>query len=448
MANELEDLAPIVQTTVYFESNQIDDTGLPNTASRSVTFEAFRALARRANHNSSMLKVFEQSTVSIVKDVPTKTVDVLCSHPIVHSKNYALGDSDQLDRREKESRIRDVLGTDMKTVLSQLFKMSLKDGSRQAARLLHKYLLQRNTNQVSVYAITLIYGLEVDRCIKIDNGLFLMPYASASELYMLPTDYEQVLPIWRSSGSRSQAPQGPRESVAAFVRETTWGLSKEVSPWKDDDETVFSLASIAVRNRLDIRSSFVTYPRWMEHIDINFRGVRSGSYRHGPEGYVGTGKLTGRGLATFLAMYRNWRSFQGDRQRMALIVARLAQAYSRYGRYSFEDSVLDTSIALEIMYKIDNPDSTYKLAIRAAALLDAEPSGRVDTFVLIKKFYSLRSRIAHGNYSPPTSRQQADHFDGLRRDGLDFAAQTLRALLDRGIPENWDHFVVAGIHSR
>ena len=445
MANELDNLAPVMQAFVGIKSNEGDDSGVYKT-SYAVTLGAFRALARRARYDPNMRNLFEQSVVHIYGKVPIETIDVLCSHPVIHSDDYASDDSHQLESRERGRWLREFLGIGIKKMLGNLFKMSLMVGARRAASLLHKYILQRKSNQLSAYNIRLIYGLELHRCIELKDGLFLMPYAFASEIYDLPVDPEQAFPIPRTSESRGSERKTGVESVAALVREATWGMSRELKTWDDDYDVLFALASIALGCPIEVRSNFVIYPRWMENIGMDRSGGGIGTIGEGQNPYVENQKLAGDSLARFVDMYRGFVSFRGDRQKIGLIVGRMAQAYSRRGGYWLEDSILDTSIALEMMYQIDNPESTYKLATRAAALLESEPDRRMDTFLLIRDFYGLRSRIAHGRYRPAQSQHQADTDEGLRRDGLELAVHTLMRLLEEGTPENWNSLVVAGIH--
>ena len=447
MASEIENLAPFVQIFVGIESNRANDSGLYKR-SYLVSPGAFRALARRAKYDPNMRSVFEQSDVQFFERVPLKTIDVLCSHPVFHSEDYSLDSLHDLDRREKVRRLREFLGTEFTRVLRQLFKMSIRVSAQRAAQLLHKYIVQRANNELSAYVVRLIYGLEVHRCLKLATGLFLMPYATASEIYSLPADPQQALPASKSSQPGWSAGQTDVKSVTALLQEKTWGISKELQTWEDDYEVLLSLASIAVGRPIEVRITFVFYPKWMENILRYRHGGGLGTVADSGSAHGEVQQLTGDSLARFVSMYSGFRNFTGDKNLISLIVGRMAQAYSRRGRYWFEDCVLDTSIALEMMYQIDNPESTYKLATRAAALIEEEANARVDTFQLVRKFYRLRSQIAHGKYRHPKSQQQAEDVERIRRGGLELAVRTLIRLVERGIPKDWNSLVVAGIRSR
>ncbi len=97
------------------------------------------------------------------------------------------------------------------------------------------------------------------------------------------------------------------------------------------------------------------------------------------------------------------RILQNDKLRIAS--QRLNQCFLRE---SEEDSVLDTTIAMEMLLSDDNrTEMTYKLALRMAALagLTTENMVPLDVFKGVKHVYGYRSSIVHGSPSPNRKRE-------------------------------------------
>ena len=66
--------------------------------------------------------------------------------------------------------------------------------------------------------------------------------------------------------------------------------------------------------------------------------------------------------------FRDWNSLSArDREDLGLAVSRLSASLSRTDMLAAQDRVLDVSIALEILYRLDHNAITYKLSTRAGA---------------------------------------------------------------------------------
>ncbi len=64
----------------------------------------------------------------------------------------------------------------------------------------------------------------------------------------------------------------------------------------------------------------------------------------------------------------------------APIIARLAEALARTGRFRNDDKILDVAIALEQMYQLDGGEVSFKLKTRAACLLESDTQDRLRVF--------------------------------------------------------------------
>ena len=98
---------------------------------------------------------------------------------------------------------------------------------------------------------------------------------------------------------------------------------------------------------------------------------------------------------------RDWATGDGI---VVRALRRLASSVSRTGRFRLEDSILDLSIALEMMYSIDN-EMTYKLGTRAGYFLGDSAQERNRMFDIVKRLYDRRSDIVHGRR---TSREELE----------------------------------------
>lgn len=66
-------------------------------------------------------------------------------------------------------------------------------------------------------------------------------------------------------------------------------------------------------------------------------------------------------------------------------------------RSYWDDIIIDYMIALESLLSNSDQEIKYKISLRAAYLLNENPSDRPRTFEIMKVFYDLRSKIVHGS---------------------------------------------------
>ena len=122
------------------------------------------------------------------------------------------------------------------------------------------------------------------------------------------------------------------------------------------------------------------------------------------------------------------------------IVARLAEAAARSGRFAVDDRILDVAMALERMYELDQGEIVFKLKTRAACFLESGTAGRTQAFKDVGRFYEARSAIVHNARKkrwPEREREAA--FD----KGFDIARRSLGKLLREGSPVDWNEVVIA-----
>lgn len=122
------------------------------------------------------------------------------------------------------------------------------------------------------------------------------------------------------------------------------------------------------------------------------------------------------------------------------IVARLAEAAARSGRFAVDDRILDVAIALERMYELDQGEISFKLKTRAACFLESDTASRTEVFKDVSRFYDARSAIVHNKKrkrSPEKGRED------MFRTGFDIARRSLARLLREGPPADWNEMVIA-----
>ena len=122
------------------------------------------------------------------------------------------------------------------------------------------------------------------------------------------------------------------------------------------------------------------------------------------------------------------------------IIARLAEAVSRSGRFALDDRILDVAIALERLYELDQGEIVFKLRTRAACFLETETLGRSQVFEDVGKFYEARSAIVH---SSKKKQWSAEKREAAFRKGLDIARRSVGKLLLEGSPADWNEVVIA-----
>ena len=126
----------------------------------------------------------------------------------------------------------------------------------------------------------------------------------------------------------------------------------------------------------------------------------------------------------------------------APIIARLAEALARSGRFQTEDKILDVAIALERMYELAGGEISFKLKTRAACFLETGTAGRVRVFREVGEFYDVRSAIVHKRRmkKQPSAQTIADAFTR----GFEVARRSVVKLLRDGPPQDWNAMVLAG----
>ena len=413
----------------------------------TLTNSAYRSLAWEASRTANAHLLFEEYLPKLDSD-PSAAIDVFLEHPVIRREAEVSAGKPavmMLMPPGGASRV------ELDRLTLYLTKTAVSKGGRHAAQMLDDYLTLSEAKALPAQEITLFRGLQVERRFQIGEGAFIAPYAELVDEGLLrerkevpyedPPDYRQM-------------------EVAGIVRELTWGpgikppmtsktpigegIPDMSFPCLGDRESlgvIFDFLSILTRRELDITSVQYRGADFMEEIEPNFKTGMT------------TAPVEKSMLRPFMSAPQRLEDMQVDMLREFIrdwaksddiagrALRRLASSVSRTGRFRLEDSVLDLSIALEMMYSLDN-EMKYKLGTRAGYFLGNNAPERTRTFDIIKRLYDRRSDIVHGR------RTTREELEQTSSEGLEVARDTIFKLLHTEITGDrqqfWNTLVMTG----
>ena len=330
-------------------------------------------------------------------------------------------------------------------------------GIENAVRTLDNLLTHAEQRNLPGFDLTFFRGLKLTRRWDMAPGLYALPFP------MLKLQLQrrvQRIPdplLYRID-------PGDEQSVAVLVGEIRWGpviVSTKGRTFSDpypvetklvfDHNPLLLVALMAVTLQRPLWILFNTHRAepWVEDF-LNVEGG-GGSFFPSPtqlephtfpEATPETTEITERA-------FRQWDALSGsDRAVLALAITRLSESLSRTGMLAEQDRVLDISIALEILYRLDHQEITYKLSTRAGWYLGDDLDDREETRKAITKFYGLRSQIIHGANAKRRRKQKRSNPKDerqIREKAFHVARTTLLRHLETGrVPAemNWSGIVM------
>ena len=239
-----------------------------------------------------------------------------------------------------------------------------------------------------------------------------------------------------------------------LAREMTWGpcfvspkTSKDIGKgmprprpsfrWLAESHSgiVFDLLSILTSHRVQVLSVHNCAP---EFVDVNSNFGPGSCVSFLRDDRWAKKEFTQEHVSDLQDLLLKWSGFKGERDTLELAVNRLASSIQRNrGQFWLQDRILDTAIALEVMYKLNSSEISYKLAVRAGHLLANKIDKRVDFYKKAKAFYRSRSSITHGE------KKQKGNIKEAADSGFDLALMTLEKLLEMGKFPDWDKLVMS-----
>ena len=422
----------------------------------------YRELAARARHDQRASELFDESFLWL-DSVPPDITAILRAHPLL---NGVWSRSDVCGGFHWQ-RLHGGGHVDLRFLVANLAKASVKLGGERVATMLHRYLVAGEHGRLPAHEVTVLHGLIVDDQVDLGPGSYLASYDSVKTRFGLPEDPEP----WLSQMGLQPGRWSHSTSRSVLVRSVAWGPGvttgrcpvgedsvlklryrfpdtyciDSLERFFDDRAMLLQLLSVATQSKLVSHSVFHALPSWMRDLDPNFRlqnpGGKAGLFDVWPSDQP----LSEENAATFVELARGWLSYPNEKRRAIELATHrfVASLGPAAGMFGLEDRILDIAIALEIMYgPFDQGEITHKLSTRAAWLLGASPEDRKKTLKDMKAFYKVRSKIVHGS----TSTDRADLEQELTR-GRDLADRTLTKLLTQGPVSDWDMLVVSGTPS-
>ena len=403
---------------------------------RSALHRGFRDLAARAKYDSEASIQFKKSYLKVNAD-PVEAMAILRDHPLIVPALKGSGRDESVGFRILGKTFR----TTLKGLVARLAKLSIKEGGKEAARRLHRYLNAGANGTVPAHEITIIHGLVVKARFNLDAGAYLAPYGDARAEFGLRDDHEPfakaALPeatVLVRSLEYGAGVAPPEDDYGLPVVHISYrfpvGHRLDLERWFED-KLLVDLLSIATRFPMLSRTRLVHVARWIEDIDPNF------AYGHQHSaGYVSDVWPAGHDLSkgdvdTFLEMARGWHKYADRPDAMNLAIRRLAGSFSRPGgRFGQEDRILDVAIALEVLY---GGKTGHNLSQRAAGLLGTTAAEQKRTYDQGNGFYHVRNRIVHLKKRSPSR----DVLEKELEVGRNLACLTLAKLLIRNEPLRW-----------
>ena len=395
-----------------------------------LTFDQCRELAQLAKHNAGAEDDFKALQVKL-NCFPTEAMAILLDHPVVRR---ALPDSSE-DGVIQQVMLEEWDSLRLSELLSRTMKTVLKAGGKEAAFALNRFLTLGDNGNLRGYEMTVFDELEVNGRADVGESAFLAPYDDVKEAYSLP-DHEKT-----SSRSLRSIQATP---ATVFVREFSWRIAigplptnrgsiiKPEYPFKVSYENIIDLLSIVTGKPLTAPLQYIQALGQGHDTMItkqSVAGMRRGA-RH---------LLSDHEVVTFREFMRGWEACTQRHDAVELAIARLADSFSRTGRFELEDRILDTATALEILYELGGSELKYKLATRGACFLGDSDEESKSIMKRLKTFYDQRSAIVHNGKPKISRRTVAENLS----DVSDLACRTLHKLLRDGQPSDWDELVVS-----
>lgn len=402
-----------------------------------LTNEQYRALGKEANLNADARAVFEQYLLELNAD-PGDLLDLLGQHPVIRRNSDGTGNHVAAFASMPSKGFR----MEVRDLARFLIRTAVRRGCREAAAHFERFLELSAANQVPGYEVFVFRGLTMTGQAQISEGLEVLAYDQAAQRGLVRND---------PPGPTTDMPDYVGMGALVLARKMTWGPCI-VPPRTTNDlgsqaptprfqclpgcsaGVIFDLLSITTSHRVEILSVLCCAP---DFVDVN-PNFGPGSCRIFSGDNAWTKKyLTLEHIGDLQELIRAWSRFDvQNRGTLELGLNRLASSIHRKrGRFWLQDRILDTAIALEVMYELESPELSYRLVTRAGHLLADTADERISISKEIKKFYGLRSSIAHGR-KRGHAREGAD-------SGLALAQRTLLELLRRGGFPDWERLVMS-----
>ena len=143
----------------------------PIDESWAALHRGYRALAARAKLDPAASIQFKESHLWVTAD-PSEAMAIVREHPLIKPGLEGSGNNEGVQFRTLNTSHL----SDLKSLVSYLAKLSVKEGGEEAARRLHCYLTAGANGTLPAYEITVLHGLVVRTRFNLGMGAYLAPY--------------------------------------------------------------------------------------------------------------------------------------------------------------------------------------------------------------------------------------------------------------------------------
>ena len=327
------------------------------------------------------------------------------------------------------------------------------DGFDAAAGELHALLESSGSGHANVvmgglatgYHVVLFHGLRIEEDIDIGGGISMLPFERV-RAFVDDDVLKDIAPDvvrfrdWRMVGALVR----PFQWRPALRRQSDSRETKAEPPGPFARDALEFLELLAVSHRVPIVCLAVVREclsrstcRLLGQVH-HYGGVQRGRPVHRFDSFATSPGLRPDALTEARTAYDERKS--QNYQELSPVVARLAEALVRDGRFAAEDGILDIAIGLERMYGLVGGEISHKMRTRASWFLGRDAEDRIRVMDSVRHFYNVRSEIVHKGKRRASVKRYQEAFDA----GFDIAARTLFTLLKDGPPSNWEELVIAG----
>ena len=295
------------------------------------------------------------------------------------------------------------------------------------------------------YHVALLFGLRVSAEVRVAKEMTIVPFERVAA-YVHESVRHRVAPEISESSRWN--------SVSALVRPFRWKPAfyvrgEESRPVLDWGGGFFEDAEVLVELLAMTHATPVvclaTVPYCLHRTASGLLGRPNNRGGFGWKQWVRTfdtrRKPNEADMAEIEKARKAFRERTSERYRdCAPVIARLAEALARSGRFRIDDRILDVAIALERMYGLDQGEISFKLKTRAACFLETGRAERLRVFRDVEELYRMRSAIVHRGKKKPSETEREDAFT----KGFAVARRTVVKLLQDGPPADWNEMVLGG----
>ena len=438
----LEDIAPTAEYLVPIERNN----------SHWLTYNKLRELQALAISQSGINSKPEPSDVRLFSD-PTEQCTLLHEHPILRCAIQGPDGDEHIRFLNPDT----LFSIDAKGLISSLVKHAVKTSGKCAAQLLNRYLTEGEVEKLEAREFVVVYGLKIAARIELCDGASLVPLDNQ---FITEEGFSgEEAGRLRRVGVAGQKFQGGSGGSSVIVRDLTWGPGVAREPdgkhtevpktqylYPLDTQIAIDFLSVVACCPVVTTTRHIRIASWTHDINPNFSFGWWGGGGFITDGWWEERELPEDKATAFHSLIAGFTDFQGPEKNqynaLTLAIGRIASSFSRIGRMQTQDMILDCAIALEILYKLDGSELSYKLGTRAAYLLGNTPQERMAIFNKIKDFYKIRSAIVHGNRKH--NNLTSEKLEKVCADGQALVHDTLSNLLQRGNFPDWEQLVVEG----